>query len=258
LSGQGASGDWITPQWPAPANVRALITTRNGGVSTGAFASLNLGTGSGDDAAAVAENRARLRKWLPEDPLWLRQVHGIKIADADGSAGTVPEADASVARGINTVCVVMMADCLPVLLTDTAGTVVSAAHAGWRGLAAGVLEASVTAMNVEPATLMAFLGPCISGAVYEVGVDVYDAFCTADPAAMAAFAARPNGKWLANLPLLAQQRLLRAGVHGYNIFGGDMCTLSEPGRFFSYRRDGPSGRLAALIWRERAAAPRDA
>jgi YfiH family protein len=251
----GDAGDWIIPQWPAPANVRALITTRNGGVSTGAFASFNLGTGSGDDAAAVAGNRARLRKWLPEDPVWLRQVHGTKVADADTSADTVPEADASVARGINTVCAVMIADCLPVLLADTAGTVVSAAHAGWRGLAAGVLEASIAAMNVEPGTLLAYLGPCISGAVYEVGADVYSAFCAGDAEAGSAFVARPDGKWLANLPLLARQRLMRAGLYGYNIFGGDACTLSEPDRFFSYRRDGPSGRFAALIWRERAAAP---
>jgi YfiH family protein len=135
------------------------------------------------------------------------------------------------------------------LLTDAAGSVVGAAHAGWRGMAAGVIERTMAAMKVAPATLIAYLGPCIGPAVYEVGADVRDAFCANDATAAEAFVAKPNGKWLANLPLLARQRLQRAGVSGERIFGGGRCTLSEPARFYSHRRDGPSGRMAALIWR---------
>lgn len=243
--------DWIVPQWPAPGNVRALVTTRNGGVSTGQYASLNLGAGSGDAAGAVVENRARLRRFLPADPLWLRQVHGAEVADADAQENTEDEveADAAMARRVGTVCAVMIADCLPVLLADTAGSVVGAAHAGWRGLAAGVLESTVAAMKVAPSTLIAYLGPCIGAGVYEIGADVRDAFCAADAAAAVAFAPKADGKWLADLPRIARQRLVRAGVCGDFIFGGDLCTLSDPTRFFSYRRDGPSGRMAALIWR---------
>jgi YfiH family protein len=246
----------FVPQWPAPGNVRALITTRNGGVSSGPYASFNLGAGSGDDAAAVAENRARLRRFLPGDPVWLKQVHGTAVADADAradSAGEV-EADAAVARGVGVVCAVLAADCLPVLLADTAGSVVGAAHAGWRGLAAGVVEHAIAAMQVDPSTLVAYLGPCISGAHFEVGADVRDAFCNGDAVAAAAFAPKTNGKWLADLPMLASQRLLRAGVSQHSIFGSGACTYAEPARFHSYRRDGASGRMAALIWRAQASA----
>jgi YfiH family protein len=244
--------DWIVPQWPAPPNVRTLITTRNGGVSTGPFASFNLGAGSGDDAAAVVANRARLRECLPADPVWMRQVYGVEVADADAQAGTASEieADAAVARNSRTVCAVMVADCLPVLLADDRGRVVGVAHAGWRGLAAGVLERTIETMGVAPQSLAAFLGPCISGSVYEVGDEVRDAFCTHDAAASEAFAQKPNGKWLANLPLLARQRLCRAGLQDLRIAGGAWCTFSDPARFYSYRRDGASGRMAALIWRD--------
>jgi YfiH family protein len=244
--------DWIIPQWPAPSNVRALITTRNGGVSARPFASFNLGAGSGDDAAAVAANRARLRERLPADPAWLRQVHGVAVADADALAGTASkiEADAAVARASKTVCVVMVADCLPVLLADDQGSVIGVAHAGWRGLAAGVLERTVDAMDVAPHTLAAFLGPCIGGSAYEVGDEVRDAFCARDAAASEAFAPKANGKWLANLPLLARQRLTRTGLQDLRIAGGAWCTYSDPARFYSYRRDGASGRMAALIWRD--------
>jgi YfiH family protein len=244
--------DWIVPQWPAPAKVRALITTRNGRASTGPYTSFNLGMGSGDAAAAVTANRAQLRVHLPADPVWLRQVHGIAVANADDHVRTAKEieADAAIARKSNTICAVMVADCLPVLLADREGRVVGAAHAGWRGLAAGVIERTVEAMNTTPDSLVAFLGPCISGSVYEVGNDVRDAFCAADADAGVAFAPRPNGKWLANLPLLARQRLTRLGVMPTQIFGGGWCTFSDPARFYSYRRDGPSGRMAALIWKE--------
>jgi YfiH family protein len=246
----GAHEDWIIPQWPAPANVRALITTRNGGVSQGVYASFNLGAGSGDDMQAVTANRARLRKVLPAEPAWLKQVHGTGVVHAE-TVKNETEADASVTRAANTVCLVMVADCLPVLLADQSGTVVGAAHAGWRGLRAGVIERTAEAMRSEPANLLAYLGPCISAAVYEVGDDVRDAFCAVDTAAEAAFIARPGrpGKWLADLPLLARQRLTRIGVGAQNIYGGTDCTLSNPQRFFSYRRDGASGRLGAMIWR---------
>jgi polyphenol oxidase len=245
----GLHSDWIVPQWPAPANVHALITTRNGGVSAGVYQSFNLGAGSGDDRQAVAENRARLRRLLPAEPLWLKQVHGAGVADADSVTG-VTEADASIARNPGIVCVVMMADCLPVLLADDAGSVVGAAHAGWRGLCAGVIEHTVKAMAADPARLMAYLGPCIGPAVYEVGDEVRAAFCGVDEAAALAFVAKPNGKWLANLPLIARQRLAKIGVPDSRIHGGTECTLSDPARFFSYRRDGASGRMAALIWRD--------
>ncbi len=248
-SRSGVHEDWIIPQWPAANNVRALITTRNGGTSVGVYASFNVGAGSGDSLEAVKENRTRLRSVLPADPAWLRQVHGTRVVDAD-KVRDEAEADASVTREANTVCAVMMADCLPVLLADASGSVVGAAHAGWRGLCAGVIENAVGAMQAEPASLMAYLGPCISAAVYEVGGEVRNAFCAVDPAAVSAFIAKSNGKFLANLTLLARQRLTALGVASTRIYGGSDCTLSDPKRFFSYRRDGASGRLAALIWRE--------
>ena len=246
----------LVPRWPAPASVCALITTRSGGVSTGPYASFNLGAGSGDDANAVAANRARLRGFLPADPLWLKQVHGGAVADADTQTGCNGEieADAAVARGAGAVCAVMIADCLPVLLTDTAGAVVGVAHAGWRGLAAGVIEHTVAAMNVMPETLIAYLGPCIGGRVYEVGAEVREALCADHVEADAAFVPKAKGKWLADLTAVARQRLLRVGMAADSIFGGEFCTLSEPDRFYSFRRDGPSGRMAALIWRTRASA----
>lgn len=242
----------IVPQWAVPKRVHALITTRGGGVSSGPYASFNMGAGSGDDIAAVKENRARLRSQLPADPVWLKQVHGIAVADADALAGRADEieADAAVARRSGTVCAVMIADCLPVLLADAEGAVVGAVHAGWRGLAAGVIENTVAAMKVAPSKIFAYLGPCISGAVYEVGADVREAMLARDAAADAAFVPKSRGKWLADLPLLARQRLLRAGLDAGSIFSSGLCTLSDSQRFYSYRRDGPSGRMAALIWRD--------
>ncbi len=238
---------WIVPDWPAPSNVRALITTRVGGTSRGAYAGLNLGTASGDDAQDVARNRAILRQWLPADPLWLRQVHGIEVVDADLADGT-PDADAALAHQAGRVCAVQMADCLPVLLCDEGGTVVAAAHAGWRGLCAGVIERTLRAMNRPAEALLAYLGPAIGPEVYEVGVDVRDAFLAADPASDAAFAPGRPGKFYADLYALARQRLARSGVT--QIYGGGYCTYTERERFYSYRRDGVTGRMASLIWLE--------
>lgn len=238
----------IVPDWPAPARVRAFVTTRAGGVSTGGCASLNLGMRCGDDAAAVAENRSRLAARLPASPVWLRQVHGIRVADADAAraAGEEPEADAAVARRANTVCAVLVADCLPVLFADEAASVVAAAHAGWRGLAAGVLESTLDAMRVRPDSVLAWLGPAIGPRVYEVGSEVRAAFLAHDRAAEAAFAPTRPGHWLLDLYLVARQRLAARGVT--RVSGGGFCTYGDAARFFSHRRDPRSGRMAAVAW----------
>lgn len=240
--------EWLVPDWPAPANVKAVITTRAGGVSRGPFASLNLGLRTGDDPRAVTDNRARLRTALPQEPKWLKQVHGATAIEADDLAHA-PQADAGIARHAGTVCAVMVADCVPVLLCDRAGTTVAVAHAGWRGVALGVIENTVQRMRIAPGELMAYLGPGIGPRAFEVGADVRDAFLARDPLAEAAFAPRTNGKWLADLFLLVRQRLVRAGLS--RVFGGGLCTYSDTARFFSYRRDRTTGRMAALIWRER-------
>jgi len=237
--------DSLTPDWPAPANVHALSTTRNGGVSTPPYASLNLGDHVGDDPQAVARNRALLRQQLPAGPLWLKQVHTTVVATADTATG-IPEADASVARSHNKVCAVLTADCLPLLLCDRQGTVVAAAHAGWRGLAEGVIEATVKAMHADPADLLAWLGPAIGPDAFEVGDEVRAIFLAADDAAANAFTPHGDGKWLADLYLLARLRLSRCGVG--HVSGGEHCTFREENRFFSYRRDQTTGRMASLIW----------
>ncbi|MCB1957322.1 MAG: peptidoglycan editing factor PgeF [Rhodocyclaceae bacterium] len=236
----------IQPDWPAPPTVRAVSTTRLGGVSRGAFASLNLGTHVGDEADLVDQNRRRLRALLPAEPMWLEQVHGTDVAawrETDAPV-TADAAFTSAARGV---CVVMTADCLPVLLCDRAGTVVAAAHAGWRGLLGGVLENTLRAMQVESAQVLAWLGPAIGPRAFEVGNEVREAFLAADPVHRAAFSgsAQP-GKWMADLYRLARQRLEAAGV--MSIHGGEACTHGDPERFFSYRRDGVTGRQASLIW----------
>jgi YfiH family protein len=238
--------DWIVPDWPAPANVKAFITTRAGGSSIGPYAGLNLGLRTDDDPLAVETNRRRLRAALPGEPKWLRQVHGCDVVDADAITG-VPEADAALARSANTVCAVLVADCIPVLLADRAGSVVAIAHAGWRGLARGVLEHVMERLDRPPGELLAYLGPGIGPGAFEVGADVRDAFLAGDAQAEAAFRPRSPGKWMADLFLLARQRLARCGVT--RIHGGDLCTHSDPRRFYSYRRDGATGRMAALIWR---------
>lgn len=236
---------FILPDWPAPASVRALQTTRLGGVSPAPWASLNLGDHVGDDPQRVAANRARVQQALPGSPCWLQQVHGVTVVDA-ALAQPGSEADAAVARVAGAVCAVMTADCLPVLFCNRAGTVVAAAHAGWRGLLAGVLEASIEAMAVPGEEILVWLGPAIGPQAFEVGDEVRAAFVAHDPSADLAFRAGLPGKWLADLELLARQRLQAAGVTA--IYGGGLCTVNDPERFFSYRRDGQTGRMASLIW----------
>jgi YfiH family protein len=217
---------------------------------------MNLGFGSGDDPTRVRENRERLLRVLPGDPFWLRQVHGSVVVDADddravADASMPPEADASVALRPGVVCAVMVADCMPVLLADAAGRGVAAAHAGWRGLAGGVVQATAARLRArlgDPAApLVAWLGPCIGATRFEVGRDVLDAMKQRLPDAERAFMPRPTGKYLADLPALARQALAMAAVS--DIAGGAWCTVGDPLRFFSYRRDGVTGRHAALIWR---------
>lgn len=239
--------DWIVPAWPAPARVRALITTRNGGRSTGPYASMNLGMRVGDDPNIVETNRRLLKAFLPAEPKWLNQVHGTRVVNAESIADPV-EADASVATSPGCVSVVMVADCLPILITDRIGSIVAVAHAGWRGLAAGVIENTIRAIEARPENLLAYLGPAIGPSAFEVGGEVRDAFVAVDQAAQAAFRPHQPGKWLADLFLLARQRLAKAGLA--NVYGGGQCTYSDPARFFSHRRDKVSGRMAALIWIE--------
>ena len=243
------NSDWIVPEWPAPARVRSLLTTRHGGVSRGVYASLNLGDHVGDDPLAVTENRRRLASGLgvvPVTPLWLNQVHGVAVVDAERAlASPRPVADASFSRKPGLACAVMTADCLPVLLCSKSGMVVAAAHAGWRGLHAGVLEHTVEAMACAGEEILAYLGPAIGPQAFEVGDEVRAAFVDADQQAEAAF--KPlRGKWLADIYLLARQRLARLGVNA--VFGGDYCTVGEAERFFSYRRDGVTGRMASMVW----------
>lgn len=237
----------LIPDWPAPPNVHAWATTRSGGVSLPPFDSFNLGNHVGDAPPAVAENRRRLCAHLPAEPRWLTQVHGNRCIDA-GSAGNAVEveADASTTRAAHVVCAVLTADCLPVLLCDVAGTVVAAAHAGWRGLAAGILENTVAAMHVPGQNLLAWLGPHIGPAHFEVGEEVLNRFIAADAAAAAAFSPHIDGKWWCDITLLARQRLTAAGVR--RIASADFCTVRDRRHFFSYRRDGISGRMASLIW----------
>lgn len=239
--------DWITPDWPAPATIRAVCTTRQGGVSQPPYASLNLGDHVGDDPYAVAKNRLIVGDVLnlPTEPLWLQQVHGTEVCTMQ-VASCYPQGDASIAMRKGQVCVVMTADCLPVLFCDKAGTKVGAAHAGWRGLHAGVLEKTVAAL--QPAQeLIAWLGPAIGPEAFEVGEEVRTAFIHYDPAAEMAFKPSSNtGKWLADIYLLARQRLNAVGVTA--IYGGDFCTYTDAQRFFSYRRDGQTGRMGSFIW----------
>ena len=237
--------DVLRPDWPAPARVRALQTMRTGGGSAAPFASANLGTHVGDDPACVTANRAALRTLLPAEPCWLNQVHGTATVDASACAG-LPAADAAFTRQPGAVCAVMTADCLPVLFCDQAGTVVAAAHAGWRGLQAGVLESAIAAMGVAPQALLAWLGPAIGPTAFEVGDEVRAAFVDADTGAAPAFVPGQPGKWRADLYALARRRLQQAGV--VKVYGGAGCTVSDPARFFSYRRDGVTGRMATLIW----------
>ena len=240
--------EFLAANWPAPGNIRAGTTLRSGGVSAPPFASLNLGEHSGDSAQAVAANRARLQTALalPSAPAWLSQVHGIAVADA--ASPTLIEADAGVASSADTVCAVLTADCLPVLFCDHDASCWGAAHAGWRGLAAGILEATLAHLAAPPSELLAWLGPAIGPGAFEVGQDVYDAFCSEQPEDAAAFTpCSATGKYMADIYQLARARLKRAGVT--EIHGGGLCTYNTPEWFYSYRRDGQTGRMASLIWR---------
>ncbi|WP_297797940.1 peptidoglycan editing factor PgeF [uncultured Marinobacter sp.] len=239
----------ITPDWPAPERVRAVSTTRLGGVSPAPWDSMNLGNHVGDDPQHVQENRQRLAVMAGVDLCnvgWLDQVHGTDVVSLPVAG--VPKADASHTGQAGHGCVIMTADCLPVLLCDVSGTRVGAAHAGWRGLCDGVLEALVSDMKGNPAELMAWFGPAIGPRQFEVGTEVREAFLLHDPAAADAFSEQGAraGHYMADIYLLARQRLAASGVS--QVYGGDRCTVSEPEAFFSYRRDGQTGRMASMIW----------
>jgi YfiH family protein len=237
-----------TADWTAPPGVHAIVTTRVGGVSTGAKSSFNLAAHVGDDPAAVAENRRRLGAALdlPAAPLWLRQVHGTAVAVHDGAASREPEADAAVTFEPGRVLAVLTADCLPVVLASRDGGRLGVAHAGWRGLAGGVLEATVAALGVQGDDLVAWLGPAIAQAAFEVGDEVRSAFVDRDPATATAFVANARGRWQADLYALARRRLGRLGV--VDIVGGDECTYARADAWFSFRRDRDCGRMATVAW----------
>jgi YfiH family protein len=240
------SETFIIPEWPAPANVKAVQTTRLGGVSSAPYDSFNLGLHVGDDPVRVNRNRQSLSPYMPSEPVWMEQVHGIEVANADAAACRVV-ADASVARQRGSVCVVMTADCLPVLLCDEDGTVVGAAHAGWKGLVAGVIEATVKEMGVAPQKLLAWLGPAIGPHAFEVGEEVRAAFMAHDAQAAAAFVPlAAAGKYRADIVRLARQRLDALGIS--RVYGGTFCTYHQQDKFYSYRRDGVTGRMGTFIW----------
>ena len=258
---------FIIPNWPAPANVKALQTTRNGGISAAPYNSLNLGEHVKDNPLHVAQNRQLLSQFLPSEPVWLNQVHGVDVIDAantscaadSGYADCVPIADASYAMRKNVVCVTMTADCLPILLCDQAGTAVASIHAGWRSLCDGVIEATVKQMPVDSSQLMAWLGPAIGPNAFEVGGEVRAQFIQKGLAlgvSQVETAFKPHGeneeqgKWLADIYQIAAQRLNNLGIT--QIYGGGQhehwCTHTDEDRFFSFRRDGLTGRMATLIW----------
>ncbi len=250
--------DWIVPAWSAPPRVHAFATTRNGGASHGTAASLDAGTvdfrREAADPAAIAENRRRIAAFLPTAPIWVEQVHGRDVAivdDANGASmrATPPRADALVTRCHDVALAIRAADCVPVLFAARGIAVIGAAHAGWRGLAAGVLEATLTAMNAPVASIVAWLGPAIGPTKFEVGANVVSSFCDTDRGAHDHFRATSGGKWLADLHALARRRLRRAGV--VDVAADDSCTYCDAARFFSFRRDGVTGRMAVLIWQTR-------
>jgi len=233
---------WIQADWPAPPNVRAFSTTRSGGVSSGPWSSLNLGTRCGDDASRVEQNRARLNEILPSHAQWLHQVHGSVVLQHAGQIVCEMEGDALVSFEQRQVCAVLSADCLPVFFCNRRGDRVGIAHAGWRGLAEGVLQATVKALDVDPTELMAWLGPAIGAGVYEVGPDVAAAFPSEFPTGFTSH----HERYLLDMYALAKRILAKAGVQA--VYGGDYCTMSDPERFYSYRRDGVTGRMANLVW----------
>ena len=269
------SVSWLEPEWPAPPGVRALSTFRSGGVSTARYASLNLGDHVGDSLQAVGENRRRLKAaaGLAAEPAWLTQVHGTNVVDLDAArtrpvgqadhdaaaAGTVfpaelgaseplGPADAAFTRRRGRVCAILTADCLPIMLAADSGDLIAAAHAGWRGLAGGVIEATVEALQVAPERLVAWLGPAIGPEHFEVGAEVREALVKGDLGAEAAFVPNARGRFMADLNALARRRLAALGVS--RIYGGGHCTYADGERYFSHRRDGVTGRQATLIWLE--------
>ncbi len=240
----------IAPSWGRTGPVRVLTTTRVGGVDGGSRSGFDLGHSEDGATPACAANRRRLRTAfdLPAEPCWLRQEHGIRVIEADaGSAGTLPPSDGAWSSTPGRVCAVLTADCLPVVLAEADGGAVAVAHAGWRGLAAGVVEAMVAAIPVEPSRVRAWLGPAIGPRAFEVGPEVRAAFVEHDPAAVTAFQRGREDRWFADLYTLARQRLRNSGIT--DITGGGHCTFSEPERFFSWRREGcGTGRMATLAW----------
>jgi polyphenol oxidase len=239
--------DWLIPDWPAPAQVKACVTTRAGGVSQAPFDSLNLGDHVEDSPEAVLENRRRLTEAFHIQPAWLRQVHGVSVVEAD--PGRIAEADGSWTSTPGIACTSMTADCLPALFCNRAGTRVAAAHAGWRGLAAGVLEATAESLETEPADILVWLGPAIGPQAFEVGPEVREVFIQQLPEAAKAFVPSQNaGKFMADIYELARLRLAVRGVTA--VYGGGFCTVTDP-RFFSYRRSPQTGRFASLVWLER-------
>jgi polyphenol oxidase len=243
----GGAPEILTPEWPLPAGVRAAFTLRPGGASEDPYSALNTAAHVGDLPEAVTENRRRLRAALdlPDEPAWLNQVHGTTVGDLD--AGAPPaQADAALARSAGRVCVVQVADCLPVLFAAKDAMAVAAAHAGWRGLAGGVLEETVRALGIPPPSLTAWLGPAISAANFEVGDEVRAAFVGRDSRAQVAFTPNHRGRWQCDLAAPARQRLASLGISA--VYAAGQCTFADPERFYSYRRDGRTGRHAALIW----------
>ena len=248
MPARAAAVGFIRAQFAAPAAVCAVTTTRDGGASVGRLASLNLATHVGDEPAAVAANRARLAHALelPSEPLWLRQVHGARVVVAEAS-GPEPEADAAVTFGTGRVLAVLTADCLPVALASRDGLRLGLAHAGWRGLVAGVLERTVAALGVPGRELVAWLGPAIGAAAFEVGAEVRAAFLAVDAGDAVAFSANERGRWQADLAALARRRLAGLGV--LDVGGEGLCTYADAGRFYSHRREPGGGRMATLLWR---------
>lgn len=237
---------FLIPDWPAPKNVRALQTTRNGGISAAPYDRFNLSTSVGDTHSAVAYNRKLLEPVFPGEPVWLTQVHGVRVADAAQDNIQPVVADACISSQPGAVCVTMTADCLPVLLCDDKGSVVSAVHAGWRGLCDGVIEHAVQAMNVPCNTLMAWLGPAIGRQAFEVGDEVRSEFIARDRQAATAFTPGTSGKWFTDIYQLARMRLNNLGIT--RIYGGGLCTYTDSTNFFSYRRDNITGRMGTFIW----------
>jgi polyphenol oxidase len=238
----------FAPDWPAPARVRAWVTERGGGRSTGSYATLNLATHVGDSPERVAANRSLLRagRQLPAEPVWLEQVHGATVLDLDLDRDAAGAADGAVTTRAGVVCAVLTADCLPVIFASRDGGRVGVAHAGWRGLLSGVLPATVRALRAPPADIIAWLGPAISAGSYEVGAEVRDAYLERDAGADEAFRPNARGRWQADLYALARASLAKAGVGA--VHGGGFCTYRDADRFFSHRREAPCGRLATLVW----------